>query len=175
LQCTIKKSSYVRLRVTNGLVFDPNDCVFLHTCGFVYFSQLFYEDQFDMTAKNQPIERSRRLCAARAAALIAVQNCTVAESDNIYFWAKDSFVEGEKLVQITHDSCYKLCVSAKETSYHFVAECPKYCESRFKKFWKPILDPEDMVISSKNYVTVARLVSFLYDTKRFNVEEDTIK
>jgi len=62
------------------------------------------------------------------------------------------------------------CKEDRETSYHFVAECPKYCESRFKKFGKQILDPEEMVISLKIYVTVARLVSFLCDTKRFNVE-----
>jgi len=41
------------------------------------------------------------------------------------------------------------CKEDKETSLHYVAVCPRYCESRFKIFGKPILDPEDMIISSK--------------------------
>ena len=62
------------------------------------------------------------------------------------------------------------CEEDKETSFHYVAVCPRYCESRFKIFGKPILEPEDMIISSKNYVTVAGLVFFINATGRFNEE-----
>jgi len=71
-------------------------------------------------------------------------------------------VTGNKLLnghQITIGNMTSALCECKEdmkTSYHFVAECPKHFESRFKHFGKPILDPEDMVISSKNHVTLGK-------------------
>lgn len=44
-----------------------------------------------------------------------------------------------------------------------------------KTFPDPISDHNDIVISSKIYVTIAKLVSFLHETEGFNVEKDTTK